>query len=107
MPTWSFHLRQEAHQWYQWLTKTVRNHEHWTIFKEEIQVRFALVEFKRPCGVISNLKQQSTMLACLNKSGQLQGLCDSLLNQFLLEKFIDGLKEEIRFDVIALNPIDF
>lgn len=31
----------------------------------------------------------------------------ALPDQFLLEKFIDGLKEEIRFDVMTLHPIDF
>lgn len=103
----SFYLRQEAHQWFHWLTKTVRNYDQWQVFTEEITIRFGPVEYHRPFGSFASLKQTSIVLQYLNKFEQLQGLLDPLPPKYLLEKFVDGLKDEIRYDVQASNPVDF
>lgn len=69
-------------------------------------MRSAPEDLHRPYGDISNLKQTSNVRTYLTEFEQLQGLCDALLDQFLLEKFIDGIKEEIRYDVLALHPVE-
>lgn len=62
---------------------------------------------QRPFGTFANLRQTTTVLAYLNKFEQLQGMLDALPPKYLLENFLDGLKDEIRFDVLAARPVDF
>ncbi|XP_020266215.1 uncharacterized protein LOC109841679 [Asparagus officinalis] len=101
----SFYLRGEALQWYRWLTRNIDNYQYWSVFKEELMTRFGPSELSRPYDVFSTMKQTSTVREYLGKFEQTLGLLeDQPSRRHILERFIGGLKDELRFEVAAGRP---
>ncbi|XP_020251114.1 uncharacterized protein LOC109828557, partial [Asparagus officinalis] len=101
----SFYLRDEALQWYRWLTKNLEDYYYWAVFKEEIITRFGPSELTRPYDAFSTMRQTSTVREYLGKFEQALGLLDDQPSKrHILERFIGGLKDELRYDVSAARP---
>ncbi|XP_020267063.1 uncharacterized protein LOC109842623 [Asparagus officinalis] len=101
----SFYLRDEALQWYRWLTRNIKDYYQWTVFKEEIITRFGPSELTRPYDAFSIMRQTSTVREYLGKFEQALGLLDDQPSRrHILERFIGGLKDESRYDVSAARP---
>ncbi|XP_020254010.1 uncharacterized protein LOC109831084 [Asparagus officinalis] len=101
----SFYLREEALQWYRWLARNLEEFFQWEIFKEEIITRFGPSELSRPYDAFSTLKQTNTVRDYLGRFEQTLSLLDDQPSRrHILEKFIGGLKEELRYEVTASRP---
>ncbi|XP_020245319.1 uncharacterized protein LOC109823445 [Asparagus officinalis] len=101
----SFYLREEALQWYRWLARNLEEFCQWKIFKEEIITRFGPSELSRPYDAFSTLKQTTTVRDYLGRFEQTLSLLDDQPSRrHILEKFIGGLKEELRYEVTASKP---
>lgn len=58
----------------------------------------------RPFDVFANSKQISSVKEYLEKFEQLSGLLEMFPHAHILDKFLGGLKEEIKYKVLATRP---
>lgn len=79
----------------------------WAIFKEELMARFGPQEMDRPFAAFSNLKQLTTIREYLKKFEQILGLLSKQPADYVMDKFVEGLKEDIRYEVMARKPGTF
>lgn len=56
---------------------------------------------------LAKLKQQTIVSTRLAKFEGLQAIIETLPLRFLLDRFIGGLKKEIKYDVLTSRPVDF
>lgn len=100
----SFHLRDEALQWFHWLAINIENYFEWEVFKEEILTRFSTVDLQRPFEALSAVKQTSTVREYLSKFEQILSLLTKLPHAYIVDRFVGGLRDDIRYEILSSRP---
>lgn len=103
----TFYLRDEVLQWFNWYLTNVDDASLWPVFHSEIRTRFGPPEMIRPFESLANLKQITSVGEYLSKFEQLAGLLDKLQPSYRVDKYIKGLKDDIKFEVLAARSQSF
>jgi hypothetical protein len=93
----SFHLEKLALQWYRWFTRD-RGPMNRVEFTKVILQRFGPTDDNDPSEALSRLKQTTSVIAYQEVFERLSHKVDGLPENFLIDSFIAGLKDDIRID---------
>ena len=99
-----FYLDGAALSWYQWM---FRNGfiTSWSGFLQALESRFAPSYYDDPKGALFKLTQRGTVNEYLTEFERLANRVIGLPPPFLLSCFVSGLTQDIRREVLALQPI--
>ncbi|MGD0460848.1 MAG: hypothetical protein ABSC21_24290, partial [Terriglobia bacterium] len=103
VPLASFHLEQEALQWYRWYIKA-HPEPNWTDFCQLILPRFGPSAFDDFTGALTKLHQTGTVREYQTEFEKLANHTEGLSDEFYRSCFISGLKDEIRSEVKMFCP---
>ena len=87
--------------------KLLKAHMEWEEFKYELMLRFGLPPYEDGFGELCKLKQTSSVRNYQSRFERLLGKVGTLTDLQETTYFLGGLKESIRVDVRAQNPIAF
>jgi hypothetical protein len=91
--------------WYNWLTDSGYTGG-WEDFASALKTRFAPSVFDDPVGTFTTLKQTTTVEDFQNRFEILSNRIQGLSEDFKVNTFLSGLKEEIRITITMLKPKD-
>jgi hypothetical protein len=97
------YLDQECWQWWQWHKKCYPGHPNWNMFTKAVFARFD--RESRYLGHLTKMKQIRSITDFIETFEQLAIRTEGLSDEFYLECFISGLKEEIRAHVCMHHRI--
>ncbi|XP_006582748.1 uncharacterized protein [Glycine max] len=100
----SFYLDGVALSWYQWMFRNGFIMS-WSGFLQALESRFAPTFYDDPKGALFKLTQRGNVNEYLTEFERLANQVIGLPPPFLLSCFISGLMPEIRWEVLALQPI--
>lgn len=100
----SFYLDGAALSWYQWI---FRNGfiTSWSGFLQALESRFVPSYYNDPKGALFKLTQRGMVNEYLTEFKRLANRVIGLPPPFLLSCFVSGLAQDIRREVLALQPI--
>lgn len=79
---------------------------YWKAFVSAVQRKLCNSRYTLPGGKLSKLVQTSSVIEYQNRFEEMCTRCLGLADNFILEMFISGLKEDIQKDVIKAKPQD-
>ena len=99
----SFHLQDEALQWYQWYERTNPN-VRWGEFTQALCVRFGPSEYEDFDEALSRLRQTTTVRDYQSQFERLAARVQNWPEKALIGCYIGGLREDIRAEVKLFRP---
>ncbi|KAF8402565.1 hypothetical protein HHK36_010651 [Tetracentron sinense] len=100
----SFHLEKEALQWYHWLERQY-DFISWGTFSEALISRFGPTEFEDYSANLKRLKQIGSLRDYQSEFERTSSRLPDLPTSHLVSFFIEGLKDDIRWDVKSQKPL--
>jgi hypothetical protein len=99
----SFHLKEEALQWYQWYE---RSHPdvYWEEFTQALCVRFGPSDFEDFDEALAKLRQTGTIREYQNQFERLAAKVQNWPEKALVGSYIGGLRDDIRAEVKLFKP---
>uniref|UniRef100_A0A2N9H8H7 RNA-directed DNA polymerase n=1 Tax=Fagus sylvatica TaxID=28930 RepID=A0A2N9H8H7_FAGSY len=99
----SFHLQDDALQWYQWYARSQPN-VRWEEFTQALCVRFGPSDYEDFDEALSRLRQTGTVREYQGQFERLAARVQDWPEKALLGCYIGGLKEDIRAEVKLFRP---
>ncbi|XP_065632203.1 uncharacterized protein LOC136068679 [Quercus suber] len=99
----SFHLQDDALQWYQWYEKTQPNVQ-WEEFTQALCVRFGPSDYEDFDEALAKVRQTGTVREYQSLFERLAARVQDWPQRALVGSYIGGLKEEIRSEVKLFRP---
>lgn len=99
----SFHLEGDALQWYRWVM-AANPLATWPEFSQALLTRFGPTEYDDSTEALAKLQQVGSIREYQTEFEKLATQVSGLSEQFLINCFIGGLKEEIRLNVKMFRP---
>lgn len=97
------HLDDKTIQWYQWFEKT-QPAITWKKFMYGLQLRFGANAFENATGELTKLRQNSTVRAYQKRFEELANRTTGLIEEFFVNCFLSGLREDIKAGVQMFQP---
>lgn len=99
----SFHLQDDALQWYKWFEKTQKNVS-WEEFTHALCVRFGPSDYEDFDEALAKLCQTGTVREYQAQFERIASQVQKWLEKALIGSYIGGLKDEIRSEVKLFRP---
>ena len=99
----SFHMGGKTLTWYQWLRESSHTST-WEEFVEAIRIRFGPSCYEDPVGAFTKLRQRGSVEDYQTEFEVLSNKISGLGEDFRINTFLSGLKDELRITVTMFKP---
>jgi hypothetical protein len=102
----TLYFETKPHQWNQWVVKRKPHSYHytWDLFTRDLEAQYGKVWEQYYFSPLTRIKNLGDVEDCNSKFHILATRVDNISNEHLLEAYMDGLKEDIKHDILLKHP---